>query len=136
SRVSLPSLQKRLDEAKTAGSIAVLHLLCHGGRLDSETESETASYGLVWNADDQDESEKDVIDATSLSQVLASYASSIRLVVLSACNSGNSGALDSRLGSVAQGLHRAGIRAVVASRYPLAIDASTKLTKALYRGLL
>jgi hypothetical protein len=58
------------------------------------------------------------------------------MVVLSACNSGNSGTLGNQLGSVAQALHRAGIAAVLASRYPLSISGSIRLCKSLYSALL
>ncbi len=59
----------------------------------------------------------------------------VRLVVLAACDSGNSGELGNQLGSVAQALHRAGLAAVLASRYPLSIDGSVRLTQVLYHEL-
>ncbi|WP_437627888.1 nSTAND1 domain-containing NTPase [Sorangium sp. So ce1151] len=120
----------RLREALEAGPVAVLHILCHGTQLDAAG----TSYGLVLDADDR--SGREIVDARALQVALADHLGSLRLVVLCACHGGDSGALDSRLGSVAQALHRAGIPAVVASRYPLAVDASVALTDALYRGLL
>ncbi|XYH94640.1 CHAT domain-containing protein [Sorangium sp. So ce1128] len=120
----------RLKHALDAGPVAVLHLLCHGAQLDAAG----TAYGLVMDADDR--SGREIVDARALQVALADHLGSLRLVVLCACHSGDSGALDSRLGSVAQALHRAGVPAVVASRYPLAVDASVALTEALYRGLL
>ncbi|WP_437941637.1 nSTAND1 domain-containing NTPase [Sorangium sp. So ce341] len=120
----------RLQAALRAEPAAVLHLLCHGGSIAGSG----ASYGLVLDADGGGSPE--VVDARALQMALADHLGSLRLVVLSACHSGNPGALDSRLGSLAQALHRAGVPAVVASRYPLPVDASIALTEALYEGLL
>ncbi|AUX45138.1 uncharacterized protein SOCE26_066190 [Sorangium cellulosum] len=120
----------RLQSALRAEPTAVLHLLCHGG----STDASGASYGLVLDSDGG--ASPEVVDARALQMALAEHLGSLRLVVLSACHSGNPGALDSRLGSLAQALHRAGIPAVVASRYPLPVDASIALTESLYEGLL
>lgn len=60
----------------------------------------------------------------------------LRLVVVSACNGANSGAIANQLGSVAQALHRAGIEHVIASRYPLSVAGSIGMTEALYGKLL
>ncbi|AUX44748.1 uncharacterized protein SOCE26_062160 [Sorangium cellulosum] len=120
----------RLREAMRAEPVAVLHLLCHGAQLDPRS----GSYGLVLDADDR--SGREIVDARSLQVALADHLGSLRLVVLCACHGGDPGALDSRLGSVAQALHRAGVPAVVASRYPLAVDASVVLAEAMYRALI
>ncbi|XYI04150.1 CHAT domain-containing protein [Sorangium sp. So ce1128] len=121
---------RRLREALKSRPTAVLHLLCHGGPLDNTG----SSYGLILDSDDGPG--KEFVDARTLQLTLADHMRSLRLVVLCACHGGNPGALDSRLGSVAQALHRAGIRSVVASRYPLAVNASILLTEALYQGIL
>jgi WD40 repeat protein len=131
---------RRLREALTApgaAPVSVLHILCHG----SEAASASEVYGLAWDPSEGPgaaggSGEAEIIDAGSLRDALAPYAGSLRLVVLSACHSAGSGALGNHLGSVAQALHRAGIPAVVASRYPLSTDASVTLTDALYRSLL
>ncbi|WP_437669536.1 nSTAND1 domain-containing NTPase [Sorangium sp. So ce131] len=120
----------RLREAMRAAPVAVLHLLCHGAQPDADG----GSYRLVLDADDRPGTE--LVDARTLQVALADHLGSLRLVVLCACHGGDPGALDSRLGSVAQALHRAGVPAVVASRYPLAVDTSVALTEALYRALL
>jgi hypothetical protein len=120
----------RLSEALRASPAAALHLLCHGARVGSASES----YGLALDSDDAQPS--DIIDARSLQIALGDHAGSLRLVVLCACHSGDPGALDGRLGSVAQALHRAGIPAVVSSRYPFSAEASIEMTDALYRRLM
>ncbi len=60
----------------------------------------------------------------------------VRLVVLSACDSGNLGALGNQLGSIAQTLHRCGFQSVIASRFPLSVAGSIALTESFYGTLL
>lgn len=108
--------------------IAVLHLLCHGGMAGS-------TFGLCLDGDVPG-ADGLVVDGGRLRQVLAPYAKTLRLVVLSACDSGNSGAFENQLGSVAQVLHRIGIAAVVASRYPLSVGSSVSFADAFYGRLL
>lgn len=123
----------RLKQALSAASeeqhhISILHLLCHGGEVGS-------SFGLALDSDGLGGG-RVVVDAGRLRQWLAPYAATLRMVVLSACDSGNSGTMGNQLGSVAQALHRAGIAAVVASRYPLSVAGSIRLCETLYSGLL
>ena len=118
-------LSQRAQEAPRPA--LVLHLLCHGARQDG-------SFGLGLNADD--DSGLQIVDAGALRQALSPFFAQLRLVVLSACDSGNSGALGNHLGSVAQALHRAGVATVVASRYPLSAAGSVTLTQTLYAVLL
>ncbi|WP_437287596.1 nSTAND1 domain-containing NTPase [Sorangium sp. So ce406] len=120
----------RLQAALRARPVAVLHLLCHGARVAAAAEA----YGLA--LDGEGGAGADVIDARALADALAEHAGALRLVVLCVCRSGDPGALGNRLGSVAQELHRAGVPAVVASRYPLSFEASVALAEPLYRGLL
>ncbi|MCB9706934.1 MAG: CHAT domain-containing protein [Myxococcales bacterium] len=115
-------LAEALTNAEAAGEpVTILHLLCHGGRVGS-------TFGLVLDGE--------VVDAGQLRRLLAPHAGTLRLVVLAACDGGNTGELGNHLGSVAQALHRTGIQSVVASRFPLSIDGSIVLTEALYRALL
>lgn len=120
-----------LAEAQKEGMpFAVLHLLCHGS-ADGQT------FGLALDGDNDAEGEsKVVVDAGRLRQLIAPFGGTLRLIVLSACDSGNIGALGNQLGSVAQTLHRAGIAMVVASRFPLSVVGSTKVTEALYHELI
>jgi hypothetical protein len=116
-----------LDATRQGRPIQVLHLLCHG----------TVTGGAFGFALDDDEAPGRIaaVDAGRLRQILAPHAGTLRLVVLSACDGGNVGALGNHLGSVAQGLHRAGIAAVVASRFPLSTSGSKRLARALYLAL-
>ncbi|MCB9704161.1 MAG: CHAT domain-containing protein [Myxococcales bacterium] len=125
--VTLGRLRATLREAAAAGApFAILHLLCHGA-------AEDGAFGLAF--DDEDEG-RAFVDGGRLRRVLAPYAGTLRLVVLSACQSAASGALASHLGSVAQSLHRAGVEAVVAARTPLSVSGSEVITRVLYRALL
>lgn len=122
---SLGRLSAALDEAQGSGRpITVLHLLCHGGALGT-------SFGLILNGDQPQD--RAVVDAAHLRQLLAPYARTLRLVILSACDGGNDGALGNQLGSVAQALHRVGLAHVIASRYPLSIPGANQLAETLYR---
>src|SRR6185503_18376170 len=88
------------------------------------------TFGLVLDSDDPDgDEERAVVDAGRLRQLLAPYAGMVRLVVLAACAGGNAGAIGNELGSVAQTLHRAGIAAVIASRFPFSAAGSSRMTE-------
>ena len=126
---SLRRLSDTLSAAKRDGSpISILHILCHGGTVGS-------NYGLILDGE-EDSQGPGRVDAGRLSQLIGQHANMVRLVVLMACDSGNPGRLGNELGSVAQALHRAGIAAVVASRYPLSRRGSVQLAGSLYTGLL
>lgn len=126
--VTLEDLVKRLKQATTEGPpVSVLHLLCHGG-VQGQT------YGLILNS--ESEGTESWVDAGRLRDVLSDFAGMVQLVVLAACDSGNPGALGNHLGSVAQTLHRAGFKAVLASRYPLSVSGSVRLIEPIYRELL
>ncbi|MFO0572610.1 MAG: CHAT domain-containing protein [Polyangia bacterium] len=126
---SYQRLSDALAQARSENMpIAVLHLLCHGAGAGS-------TFGLAWNGDDPGEG-RAVVDAGRLRQLLAPHAGMVRLVVLQACDSSNTGVIGNQLGSVAQALHRAGIATVLASRYPLSVSGSIRLTQALYSRLL
>lgn len=123
---SLPRISRALEEAaRSSAPVAVLHILCHGAQTGS-------TFGLALDGEDGPA----VVDATQLRQALAPFAKQVRLVVLSACDSGNVGALGNQLGSVAQALHRCGFSAVIASRFPLSVSGSIVLTQTLYDLLL
>lgn len=123
---SVSGIVGKLDEAQKRGApISVLHLLCHGGPVGT-------TYGLCLSG----ERVEVVVDAIQLRDQLAPFASMVRLVVLSACDSGNPGELGNRLGSIAQALHRCGFEAVIASRFPLSVAGSAVLTRGLYGELL
>ncbi|ACY14274.1 CHAT domain-containing protein [Haliangium ochraceum] len=122
---SVGKLADAFEQAQTEGRpFTVLHLLCHGGRAGR-------TWGLVFNGED-DEDEPVAVDTWRLRQLLAPHAGTLRLVVISACGSAYGREFD----SVAQALHRAGIQAVVASRFPLSISGSVRVAQTLYEAML
>lgn len=79
---SVSRLVRTLEQARQTGKhIAVLHLLCHGTQTPG-------SFGLSLDGEDG----RTVVDGQELRQVLAPFSGMVRLVVLSACDSGNTGA--------------------------------------------
>ncbi len=115
-----------LADALAAGPpIDVLHLLCHGAVAGN-------TFGLAL---DDPGGGSVVVDAGRVQQLLAPHAGKLRLVVVAACDGGNTGELGNHLGSVAQRIHRAGLLAVLASRFPLSVAGSVALCDALYREL-
>lgn len=125
---SYAAIADALAQAQQHGPpIDALHLLCHGAQIGG-------SYGLAFD-DAQAGGSPVLVDAGRLQQLLAPHAGMIRLVTLAACDSGDGGEPGNLLGSVAQMVHRAGVRALIASRFPLSIAGSSRLTAALYPAL-
>lgn len=125
---SLGAIALALAEANREGRpFAALHLLCHGGRC-----GETVGLWLDGDAG----GDRVAADAGDLRLVLAPYAATLRFVVLAACGGSDPGELGNHLGSAAQALHRAGLAAVVASRFPLSVPGSLVLARTLYRTLM
>jgi hypothetical protein len=126
---SCSGLSDRLSAATDEGRpIRVLHLLCHGTATGS-------TFGLALDGDEPGAGVI-AVDAGRLRQILAPHVGTLRLVVLAACDGGNVGAVGNQLGSVAQALHRIGIAAVVASRFPLSTSGSNRLATVLYQRLI
>lgn len=124
--VSIDRIVETLAQAQSTNDpIAILHLLCHGTEIGS-------TFGLCLDGED----EAVCLDAAQLRAQLAPFASMVRLVILSACDSGNGGTLGGQLGSVAQTLQRCGFQAVIASRYPLSVAGSLVFAKTFYAKLL
>ncbi len=125
---SFAAISAALAAARRDGPpIDALHLLCHGAAAGG-------TYGLALD-DEGEPGGRVVVDAGRLQQLLAPHAGMLRLVVLAACDSGNVGELGNHVGSVAQMIHRAGLRAVVASRFPLSAAGSASFTAALFAAL-
>jgi hypothetical protein len=123
------AIDQALDDAARGGPpIDAIHLLCHGAAAG-------ATYGLALD-DESTPGAPVVVDAGRVQQLLAPHAGMLRMVVLAACDSGNTGELGNHLGSVAQMIHRAGVQAVVASRYPLSTAGSTRFANSFYGALV
>jgi len=121
----LRALARALGDSN-APPVSVLHLLAHGARSGS-------IYGLTL---DDGEGGRELVDPGELRQLLAPHAGHLRLVVITACDSSNAGVTGNALGSLSQAIHRAGIQAVLASRFPLSLEGSRLLTHRLYHELL
>lgn len=117
------------DAERHRRPIAVLHILCHGaGVVGSGT-------GLALD-NGEGNGDVDVVDARRLQRVLQPFAGMIRLVVISACGGSDPGPVGDEIGSVALALHHAGIRSVIASRFPLSWEGASVLARALYGAML
>lgn len=126
---SFAAIDRALDDAaRTGPPVDAIHLLCHGAAAG-------ATYGLALD-DEASPGAPVVVDAGRVQQLLAPHAGMLRMVVLAACDSGNTGELGNHLGSVAQMIHRAGLQAVVASRFPLSTAGSTRFAGAFYGALV
>src|SRR5215475_748892 len=122
---SVGKLADALDQANRDGApVVALHLLCHAGRAGR-------TWGLMLNGDEADE-EGVAVDSWRLRQLLAPHADTLRLVVPAACGNAHGREFD----SVAQALHRAGIQAVVASRFPLSVQGAIRTAQTLYDAVL
>jgi hypothetical protein len=116
--------------ADTERPVTVLHMLCHGV-LTREN-----AYGLVLSSEDPWDDEPDRLDPSDLRKLLPGRVTSLRLVTLCACQSGDAGIPAHTLGSMARAFHRVGVPAVIASRLPLSCKGSVTLVKQLYTELL
>jgi hypothetical protein len=131
--VVVPDVTERaLESALAETAPTVLHLLCHGIIL---RDRDGCSAALHWNADTPERTPCEM-DPHRLATLLRRAPSPISLVTLCACYGGHAGPDGLVLGSVAQAIHRAGVPAVLASRYPLSAEGSIRLTRVLYEALL
>ncbi|MCB9759064.1 MAG: pentapeptide repeat-containing protein [Alphaproteobacteria bacterium] len=118
-RFTLASLEATLARAREARRpLAALHLLAHGTLSGGAVRLDIAGEGVA--------------DGLRLAALLGPHADTVRLVVLSVCFGGASVDPGARLGGLALPLHRAGVRAVVASRSPLSTRASVEMTGMLH----
>ncbi|MCG8418495.1 MAG: CHAT domain-containing protein [Proteobacteria bacterium] len=122
---SVGALADTLERSEAMGRpVSVLHLLCHGGKAGK-------SNGVMLN-DERDRNRAVAVDPLRLRQILAPHAGTLRLVVLMVCNGGDSATFN----SIAQSLHRAGIQAVVGSRFLLSVSGSVCVAETLYQAML
>jgi CHAT domain len=121
---SVAAIQQAMDDDDRP--VSVLHLLCHGAE-------EGKTFGIsLYGADRVPV----VVDAGRLRDLLAPHADHLRMVVLCACDGGNTGAMGNVLGSIAQTLHRSGIETVIAFRYPVSIVGANTFSACFYPELL
>lgn len=114
---------------ETRRPVTVLHLLCHGAPKGN------GSYGLVLHSSDHDK-ERETLDSVELQRLIPAGTSSLRLVVLCACHSGDAGQPGHLVGGIARRIHLQGVPAVIASRLPLSPEGSNILSQSLYQELL
>lgn len=116
---------RELQRAMRHGPWHVFHFIGHGGFDKSRDE------GFLAFCDDQ--GERDDMSATSLARLLADH-SSIRLVVLNACEGARSGQEDV-FSSTASILLRHGITAVLAMQYAISDRAAVEFSRTFYEAL-
>ena len=134
-QVGPTGLQAALEDAARAGEpVAVLHLLAHGTTVVRERNGEEVRHFALALSDE--DGERLALDGPGLMALLEPYRDLVRTVVLCACQAGGRGGAESRVGSIAQELHRGGIQAVLASRLPLSTAGSVVLARDLYPSLL
>ena len=120
------ALVEALERASQEGRpYSALHLLAHG-----VTTGRATALALT----DPLAPEPVLVHGAHLRRFLGPYTASLRLVVLSACQSGDA-TPNHHAGGIAQYVHRAGVQAVIASRNPLTARGSVQLTQQLYQRL-
>jgi len=129
---SVDSLRRALESARDRNeSVAVLHILCHGGPLAGAE----GGHGL-WLDAPGEAGGAELVDPVRFAEALAPHVGRMGCLVLCACNGANLAGSANALGSVAQRLHRAGVPAVVASRAPLSSAGAEAFTRAFHGALL
>jgi len=115
-----------------------VHILAHGAPIPG---SQDLRYGVVLASDDTAQPFT-VVDGPCLAYALKGVrrddqaVSPPSVVTLSTCDSGNAGTGITPGGSIAHELHSNDVPWVIASQFPLWIDASVKAADVLYNGLL
>ena len=113
-----------LRDALLAGGVHVLHFLGHGGHAPD-------GRGVLYFTGDDGRSAE--VGAAELAAHLRD-ATSLRLVVLNACQTAQAGAAGA-LATVAGALLQAGVPAVVAMQFPVGDQAAIAFSKTFYRRL-
>lgn len=114
-----------------------VHILAHGAPMQG---SQDLRYGVMLASDDG--CPYSVVDGASLAYALKGLRRDDQaveppsVVTLATCDSGNAGSVVAPGGSIAHELHSHGVPWVIASQFPLWMDASIKATEVLYSGLL
>lgn len=114
-----------------------IHILAHGDSYENQGHT---NYGVAL-CSEKDPNIKSVIDGDTLAMALTAKNSldeaqaKPTLVSLATCDSGNTGTTIVPGGSIAHALHAAGIPWIVASQFPLWMNASTIAAESLYEGI-
>lgn len=115
-----------------------VHILAHGAPF---THAGDRHFGIALFRHD-DKTQWEVVDGESLAIALTGNNTTCAtqdvpsVVSLATCDSGNAGSVISPGGSIAHGLHAAGIPWVFASQFPLWMKASSLAVDVLFSGLL
>ena len=115
-----------------------VHILAHGDQIGCEDDHH---YGVAL-CRDSDHIQKEVVDGEVLAAALTAKdtigptGSRPTFVSLATCDSGDAGSVISPVGSIAHALHAGGIPWVIASQFPLGMNASSIAVDILYKGLL
>jgi hypothetical protein len=129
---------KSIRNACASTEYTHVHILAHGAPYE---ESRDKRYGIVLYSD-TDQAKGDIVDGERLAIALCAWDSSGRakyrptVVTLATCDSGNIDSILTPGGSIAHALHGAGIPWVIASQFPLWMQASSIAAEVLYAGLL
>jgi hypothetical protein len=124
----LPHATKEDLRSRIRSGVHVLHLLGHG-----DLEMEKAQLGLLY-PDHSESPKSDILPATELQNWIEEAEITPRLVVLTACHSGNPS--PSGILGVATALLDVGVEAVVSMQTALYTDEARDFTEAFYRGLV
>ncbi len=126
---SFGSLTAHLSASKNSGKpFDILHIVCHGEK-DSLWLTRTDD-----NAETTDSSGDERVDATALETKLGQYASTLKLVVISACGTDET-PRSFLISGIAERLHRMGIPVVIAFRFALKVKDSINFAETLYERL-
>ncbi len=129
---------RSISDACQADDYTHVHILAHGAPLPN---AENRRFGVVL-AQEGDPNGSVVVDGQSLAMALKSMNSNGRakapptVVTLATCDSGNTDSVLTPGGSIAHELHAQDIPWVIASQFPLWMEASNRFAEVLYRGLL
>ncbi len=131
------SLQE-IRELCNRESYTHIHILAHGAPFNNAGDRH---FGIALNRHD-DKTRWEVVDGESLAIAFTGKSTSCgtqetpSLVSLATCDSGNVGSVVTPGGSIAHDLHTAGIPWVIASQFPLWMQASTLAVGELFSNLL
>ncbi len=114
-----------LEDAMDNGPWHVFHFVGHGGY---DRDSDEGTIALV-----SEQGRTDAVGADDLSRLLGEHYT-LRLVVLNACDTGRSGALDV-FSSTAGALVRRGVPAVVAMQFTISDEAAIGFAQTFYQNV-